>query len=412
MIRLKQFSTLGPGTALGSLVQQTHAIQGAVAKSMVGQGHRHLLDNTRGLEQQLLSPVSQRQASTTQDKGHQLQAWMHLSRIDSALETFDKESRTLIGAPPNAHTSLHNLTQRNDRVTARLQERKALLDRRAAWETPTPPPSSALDPITLPALPAAPINTSLPTKDLEKAFKHVNASDEKIARLDSHIKKQPLPITQAEQDIFIAQRNAQTEYRNAWATGRLKGTSQFKSTLGLAPQRKHLEQNLERSQQLGPLELTLHRLDRTLETAKRNGLGDKLSQDAVDAARKALVNLRDAWGSGSLDRSSRKGMDPAWILTPPNKQRIELELAVIQKAFVQLNAVPRTEQAGSAQARQDFNKLIHSSAATHLKQVAINQHKDDNRHRAQVAELNTDLRTIYTDLEKHLALSQITKSGQ
>ena len=412
MIRIKQFSTPGPGTALGSLVQQTHVIQGAVAKSMVGQGHRHLLDNTRGLEQKLLSPVSQMPASTTQDKGHQLQAWMHLSRIDNTLETFDQESRTLIASSPNAHTSLHNLTQRNERMTARLDERKALLDRRSAWAAPTPPASSAPDPVNLPALAAAPINTSLPTKDLEKVVKHVNASDEKIAQLDSHIKKQPLPMSQAEEDIFIAQRNAQTEYRNAWATGRLNGTSQLKSTLGLAPQRKHLEQNLERSQQLAPLELTLHRLDRTLETARHNGLGDKLSQEAVDAARKALVNLRDAWSSGSLDSSSRNGMNPAWILTSPNKQRIELELAVIQKAFVQLNLVPRTEQAGSAQARQDFNKLIHSSAATHLKQVAINQHKDDNRHRAQVAELNTDLRTLYTDLEKHLALSQITKSGQ
>lgn len=412
MIGMKQFFAPAPHEALTRLLQQTHSIHATVAKSLVKQGHQHLLENTRNLEQTLLQPLNRLPDTCAQEKGHQLQAWMHLSRIEKNLEAFDQESRSLAASRPDAHSSLQNITKHNERLASRVEARDALLDRRAAWAAATAPQSSALDPITLPVLPVASLNSKLAKQDLEQAVKHVNALDSEVASLDGYIKQQTQPISREEEDIFIAQRNALTEYRNAWATGRLKGTSQFKTSIGLTPQRKHLEQNLERSKQLAPLELTLHRLDRTLETAKRNGLDDKLSQDAVDAARKALVNLRDAWGSGSLDRSSKNGMNPTWILTSPNKQRIELELAVIQKAFVQLNAVPRTEQAGSAQARQDFTQLIHSSAATHLKQVAINQHKDDNRHRAQVAELNTDLRTIYTELEKHLALSQISKSGQ
>ncbi|QHF46279.1 hypothetical protein PspS35_21720 [Pseudomonas sp. S35] len=106
MIKLNPFSTPEPGTALGRLMQQTHTIQGAVVKSLVEQGHRHVLENSRSLEQALFRPVRQRQESAPQEKGHQLQAWIHISRLDNDLEVFDQESRNLFASQPDAQTGL------------------------------------------------------------------------------------------------------------------------------------------------------------------------------------------------------------------------------------------------------------------------------------------------------------------
>ncbi|MBC3303960.1 hypothetical protein H0Z09_22770 [Pseudomonas sp. SWRI18] len=122
------------------------------------------------------------------------------------------------------------------------------------------------------------------------------------------------------------------------------------------------------------------------------------------------MNLRDAWHSGKLDGSSIEGMNPVLVLTPPNNRRIKLELEVIEKGFVQLDAVPRAEQAGSAEDRAQFKALIHSANSAHVKQAAIGQLKDSNKQRALVAELNTDLRTIYTDLRNNLAVHRMTAS--
>lgn len=410
MIRPTPFSPPESGATLGRLVQQTHFIQGAVVKSLVDQGHSHLLGNTRSLEHALLRPISRMPESAPQEKGHQLQAWMHVSRLDAALEAFDQESRKRFALQPDANTRLQALAQRNEQLATRVEARNALMDRRAAWAAATPPASSELDPITLHVLLPAPLNSRLTAQDLKQAVKHVNALDKETGLLDAHIKQQPHPLSQVEEDIFIKQRNALTEYRNAWATGRLKGSSQFTTTVGLTPERKRLEQNLERNHQSAPVELTLHRLERTLETAHRHGVGEKLSPQAVNAARNALANLRDAWRNGRLDGSSEAGMDPMLILTSPNNQRIKLELAVIEHAFVQLNTVPRTEQAGSAKDRQAFKALIQSANNTHVKHAAIRQLKDDNKQRALIAELNTDLHTLYTDLRSHLAIHHITTS--
>ena len=412
MIRLKQFFTPEPRPALAQLAQQTHAIQAAVAKSLVSQGYEHVQGKTRNLEVMLERPVSPAVQLAPQEKGHGLQAEIHRTRLGGAREAFDQQSRELLAKQKNVQPSLHALNQYQEQLTTRVEQRSTLQNRYAAWSAATPPASSTLDPIPVPALPPAPLDKRLPARAQEQAVKHINASDKEIALLDSHIRQQPQPISQEEEGILFRQRNAVTHYRNAWATGLLQGTSQFKSSIGLSPERKHLEQSLERHRQQTPVELALHRLDRTVETAHRNGLGEKLSPDAVNAARNALVNLRDAWSKGSLDGSSSNGMNPAWVMTSSNQQRINLELAAIEKAFVQLNAIPRTEQANSAQDRLDFNNLIHSSAGTHVKQAAINQRKNDNQHRAQVAELNTDLRNIYTELTNNLALSQMTKPPQ
>ncbi|MGH8452663.1 hypothetical protein [Pseudomonas sp.] len=412
MTKSNLFSEHVPRGALGRLILQTHAIQEAVVKSLVGQGHQHMLENTRNLEQALFSPVSRMPDSAPQEKGHRLQAWMHLSRIDSALAAFDQESRRRFASQPDARTSLQTLAQRNEQLATRVEERNTLLERRAAWAAPTSPPSCEVDPIAVPVLLAAPLNNRLTAQELEQAVKHVNALDKETGLLDQHIQKQPQPLSQVEENIFIRQRNAITEYRNAWATGRLKGSSQFKTTMGLIPERKRLEQNLERNAQSAPVELTLHRLERTVESAHRNGLGEKLSPDAINAARDALGNLRDAWHNGSLDGSSVEGMNPMLVLTSPNKRRIKLELAVIENGFVQLNTIPRTEQAGNEQDRQDFKALIHSANNTHVKLAAIGQLKENNKQRSLVAELNTDLRNLYTDLRNDLALHRMTTSHQ
>lgn len=412
MTRPEVFPSNPLGSTVGQLFQQTRAIHEAVVNSLVGQGHRHILDNARRLEQTLFSPVSPMPASAPQDRGHQLQAWMHISRINDALATFDQQSRSHFAVQPDDRTSLQVLQQRYAQLTARVEQRTALLDRRAAWATAAPPPPCELDPITVAVLQPAPLSKQLSGHGLEQAVKHINVLDKQIALLDSHIRQQPLPLSHAEEDLFLKQRNAMTDYRNAWATGRLKGSSQFKSSIGLVPERKRLEQNLERHKQLASVELTLHRLDRTVDTAQRNGLGDKLSSQAVDAARGALVNLRDAWRNGNLDGSSIEGMNPALLLTAPNNRRIKLELAVIEKGFVQLNAVPRTEQADSAQERAQFKSLVHSNTSMHVKQAAISQLKESNKQRALVAELNTDLRNIYTDLANNLALHGMTASHQ
>lgn len=100
------------------------------------------------------------------------------------------------------------------------------------------------------------------------------------------------------------------------------------------------------------------------------------------------------------------------VLTSSNKRRIKLESAVIEKAFVQLDTTPRTQQAGSSQASQDFHDVIHSDSKTHVKLTAINQFKANNQQRALVAELNTDLRNIFTDLRGNLAVYQITTPNQ
>lgn len=410
MIRSKPISA--PGATLGRLVQQTHSIHEAVVKSLVEQGHRHRLDHTRSLEQTLFRPIRQMPENAPQEKGHHLQAWMHVSRIDGALQTFDQESRRCFASQPDERTSLQAIQQRNEQLTARVEQRNALLDRRAAWGAATPPPSSELDPITVPALQPAPLSNRLSGHGLEQAVKHINVLEKEVDLLDAHIKQQPQPIAHAEEDIFLRQRNAMTEYRNAWATGRLQGSSQFKTAIGLVPERKRLEQNLERHKQLAPLELALHRMERTLETVQHNKLGDKLSPQAASAARKSLVNLRDAWHSGSLDGSSAEGMNPLLVLTPPNKRRIKLELAVIEKGFVQLNATPRAEQPSSPQDQQDFKALMHSANNAQVKMAAINQLKESNKQRALVAELNTDLRTIYTHLKNNLALHYMTVSHQ
>lgn len=410
MFGSKPFPAYQPGATVGRLVQQTHAIHEAVVNSLVGQGHRHTLDSCRRLEQTLSRPINRMPDSAPQEKGHQLQAWMHLSRIDDALETFDQESRRHFAVQPDERTSLQALQQRYEQLTARVEQRNALLERRAAWTAATPPPPSELDPISLVVLQPAPLSNQLSGQGLEQAVKHINVLEKEIALLDSHIKQQPQPISHAVEDIFLRQRNAMTECRNAWATGRLKGSSQFKSTLGLVPERKRLEQNLERHNQSAPVELALHRLERIVDAAQRNGLEEKLSPQAVDAARDALVNLRDAWHSGKLDGSSIEGMNPVLVLTPPNNRRIKLELGVIEKGFVQLDAVPRTEQAGNAEDRAQFKALIHSANSAHVKQAAIGQLKDSNKQRALVAELNTDLRTIYTDLRNNLAVHRMTAS--
>lgn len=282
------------------LIQPTQFIQHTVFNSLSHQGHQHMLDNTRNLEQILFRPISQMPELGSQEKGHQLQAWMHISRLDSALKAFDQESHVRFASQPDANTSLQALSQRTEQLTDRLKERNALLDRRSAWTGATPPPPSDLDPITLSVLPAAPLNSKLFAQDLEQAVKHVNALDNQTAQLDQHIKQRPQPLSQAEENIFIKQRNAITEYRNAWATGRLKGSSQLKTTMGLVPERKRLEQNLERANQSTPVELALERLERTVETARSNGLGEKLSPASVSDAREALGNLRDAWHNGSL----------------------------------------------------------------------------------------------------------------
>ncbi len=403
MIRLKQFFAPAPHEALTRLLQQTHSIHATVARSLVKQGHQHMLENTRNLEQTLLHPPSRLPENTAQEKGHQLQAWMHLSRIENTLEAFDQESRSLVNSQPDASASLQKITQRNELLASRVEAREALQDRREAWAAATAPQSSGLDPITLAVLPVASLNPTLAKQDLEQAVKHVNALDREVASLDGYIKQQPQPISREEEDIFIAQRNALTEYRNAWATGRLKGTSQFKSSIGLTPERKRLEQNLERSKQLATLELTLHRLERTLEAVHSNGLGEKLQPGAVNAAREALIQLRDAWRAGSLDGSSSKGMDPLLVLTSSNGRRLKLELGVIDKAFIQLQAIPRTEQANSAQERRDFNKLTHArTAKPQVKQAAIIREQADNKQRALVSELNTDLRNLYTELRNNL----------
>lgn len=412
MIEPTPHSIAERGATVGRLIQQAHAIQTAVAHSLVSQGHTHMLDTTRRLEQHLLHPVSQMQDSAAQEKGHQLQAWMHVSRINDALESFDQESRRLFAAQPDARTTLQAIHQRNEQLSARVQARNALLERRAAWAAATPPPSSELDPITVPVLRPAPLSNRLNTPGLEQAVKHINALEKQLSALDMHIKQQPPPISHAEEDILIRQRNSLTEYRNAWATGRLQGSSQLKTTLGLVPERKRLEQNLERYKQLAPLELTLHRLERTVEAAHRSGLGEKLLPQAVAAARDALVNLRDAWRNGSLDGSSIEGMNPVLVLTPSNNRRIKLELAVIENGFVQLNAVPRTERAGSDQDQLDFKALIHSTGKTHVKLGAIHQLKESNKQRALVAELNTDLLNIYNALNNNLALHRMTTPGQ
>lgn len=408
MIRSKLMPA--PPATLGRLVQQTHSLHEAVVTSLVGQGHRHMLDHTRGLEDTLFGPISRTPERAPQESGHRLQAWMHVSRINDALEAFDQESRRCFATQPDDRTSLRAIQQRCEQLTARVEQRNALLDRRAAWTAATPPLSSELDPITLAVLQPAPLNNSLGRLGLEQAVKHINVLEKEIALLDLHIQQQPQPISLAEEDIFIRQRNAMVEYRNAWATGRLKGSSHFKSTIGLIPERKRLEQNVERYKQLAPLELTLHRLERTVDTAQRSGLGEKLSPQAVSAARDALVNLRDAWHNGSLDGSSAEGMNPVLVLTSPNKQRIKLEMAVIENGFVQLKAAPRTEDVGAAQDRLDFDALIHSANSAHVKLAAIHQRKENNKQRALVAELNTDLLNIYTHLKNRLALYHITTS--
>jgi hypothetical protein len=408
MIGSKPLPAYQPGATLGRLFQQTHAIHEAVVESLVGQGHRHILDKCRHLEHALFGPISRMPDSAAQEKGHQLQAWMHSSRIDEALAALDQESRKHFAVQPDDKTSLHALQQRYEQLAARVERRDALLDRRAAWAAAIAPPSCELDPITVAVLPPAPLSNQLGGHTLEQAVKHINALEKEIALLDNHIRQEPQPLSHAEEEIFLRQRNAMTESRNAWATGRLKGSSQFKSSLGLVPERKRLEQSLERHRQLAPVELTLHRLERTVETVQRNGLGEKLSAQAVDAARDVLVNLREAWRNGKLDGSSIEGMNPALLLTPPNNRRIKLELAVIEKAFVQLDAVPRTEQAGIAEERAQFKAVIDSANSMHVKHAAISQLKERNKQRALVAELNTDLRTIYTDLKSTLALHRLT----
>lgn len=404
MIKLNPFSTPEPGTALGRLMQQTHTIQGAVVKSLVEQGHRHVLENSRSLEQALFRPVRQRQESAPQEKGHQLQAWIHISRLDNDLEVFDQESRNLFASQPDAQTGLQKIAQRNEQLTTRAEQRKALLNRRAEWTAATPPRSSELDPITEPILLSAPLNPVLLKQDLEKTLKHVNALDEEIASLDSVIKKQPQPLSRVEEDIFIRRRNAMTEYRNAWATGRLKSSSQLKASLGLSPMRKSLEQGLERSKQLALLDLTLHRQDRLVETAHLKGLDDRFSPGAVKAAREAIVNLRDAWKNGSLDATSFEGINTVMFISKANNQRKKLELAAINNGYVRLNTVPRTQQAGSSQQPEPVNKLAHRDSDMHALNVATRQKIEDDDIRHLLADLEVGFLENYTNLLNNLVL--------
>lgn len=411
MISFNRCSAPQPGTTLVQLLRQTRVIQEAVVNSLVEQGHRHRLENSQNLEQALFQPISQMPESAPQEKGHQLQAWMHISRLDDALKAFDQESRRRFASRPDAQTGLQQIRQRDEQLTARIEERNVLLDRRTAWGSATPPLSNELDPITLLALPPAPLNGGLCTQDLKQAIKHVNALEKEIALLDSHIKQQPQPMSQVEENILIRQRNTMTEYRNAWATGLLKGSSQFKTAAGINRERKRLEQDLERARQLAPLELALHRLERTLENAHRSNLGGKFPENRVDSARNALIHLRDAWRDGSLDGTSENGMKST-LITGSNKRRLKLELAAIEKGYVQLDAVSRTEQAGNPQARLEFHGLIHSDKPTPLKAAAINQALNENKQRKLVADLNTELTAIYLDLRDNLVISRFTARPQ
>jgi hypothetical protein len=64
------------------------------------------------------------------------------------------------------------------------------------------------------------------------------------------------------------------------------------------------------------------------------------------------------------------------------------------------------------QHRLDFKVLIHSTGKPYVKLGAINPLKDSNKQRALVAELNTDLFNIYTDLRNNLTLHHMTASHQ
>ncbi|WP_159936713.1 hypothetical protein [Pseudomonas sp. S35] len=251
---------------------------------------------------------------------------------------------------------------------------------------------------------SAPLNPVLLKQDLEKTLKHVNALDEEIASLDSVIKKQPQPLSRVEEDIFIRRRNAMTEYRNAWATGRLKSSSQLKASLGLSPMRKSLEQGLERSKQLALLDLTLHRQDRLVETAHLKGLDDRFSPGAVKAAREAIVNLRDAWKNGSLDGTSFEGINTVMFISKANNQRKKLELAAINNGYVRLNTVPRTQQAGSSQQPEPVNKLAHPDSDMHALNVATRQKIEDDDIRHLLADLEVGFLENYTNLLNNLVL--------